>query len=110
MMQLNLWELYDLALPLVVVLLVQTIFTVLLAVFVLFRILGKNYESAIMTSGFIGYGLGATPNALVVMDSVSRKYGLTPRKAFIIIPVAGTVLTDIVGVPLFIFLANLFAQ
>lgn len=109
MMKLRLWELYELALPLTFLLIMQTIVTVLIAAFIMFRVLGRNYDAAVMSSGFIGHGLGATPNGLVVMDAVSTKYGVFSRKAFIIIPVAGTVLTDVVGVPLFVFLANLMA-
>lgn len=107
MMKLKIWELYDLALPLIVILTAQVVVTLFIAVFVMYKVLGKNYDAAVMSSGFIGHGLGATPNGLVVMDAVCRKYGLFSRKAFIIIPVAGTVLTDIVGVPLFVFLANI---
>lgn len=109
MMKLKLWELYELALPLTLLLVMQVIFTALVAVFIMFRVLGRNYDAAVMSSGFIGHGLGATPNGLVVMDAVCSKYGVFSKKAFIIIPVAGTVLTDIVGVPLFVFLANLMA-
>lgn len=108
MMKLKLWELYDLAIPLTIILIIQTIVTVAIAVFILFRVMGKNYDAAILSSGFIGHGLGATPNGLVVMDALCTKYGVFSKKAFIIIPVAGTVLTDIVGVPVFVFLANLF--
>lgn len=110
MMNLKLWELYDLALPLIIMLVVQTIFTVLLAVFVMFRAMGKNYDAALLSAGFIGHGLGATPNGLVVMDAICRKYGLFSPKAFLFIPIAGTVLTDIFAVPLFVFLANLFGH
>ncbi|MGF7481922.1 sodium/glutamate symporter [Providencia sp. SP181] len=108
MMKLKLWELYELALPLTIILISQVIATILVAVFIVYRALGKNYDAAVMSAGFIGHGLGATPNGLVVMDAICNKYGLFSRKAFIIIPIAGTVLTDIVGVPLFVFLANTF--
>ncbi|EOV8089497.1 sodium/glutamate symporter [Providencia rettgeri] len=108
MMKLKLWELYELALPLTIILISQVITTILVAIFIVYRALGKNYDAAVMSAGFIGHGLGATPNGLVVMDAICNKYGLFSRKAFIIIPIAGTVLTDIVGVPLFVFLANTF--
>lgn len=109
MMKLKLWELYELALPLAMLLVVQVLCTITIAVFIMFRVLGRNYDAAVMSSGFIGHGLGATPNGLVVMDAICTKYGVFSKKAFIIIPVAGTVLTDVVGVPLFVFLANLLA-
>ncbi len=110
MMKLKLWELYELALPLTIILITQVVVTILVAVFIVYRALGKNYDAAVMSAGFIGHGLGATPNGLVVMDAICNKYGLFSRKAFIIIPIAGTVLTDIVGVPLFVFLANIFGS
>ncbi|MEX7538641.1 sodium/glutamate symporter [Providencia rettgeri] len=110
MMKLKLWELYELALPLIIILITQVIATVLVAIFIVYRALGRNYDAAVMSAGFIGHGLGATPNGLVVMDAICNKYGLFSRKAFIIIPIAGTVLTDIVGVPLFVFLANTFGS
>ncbi|MBQ0210580.1 sodium/glutamate symporter [Providencia rettgeri] len=110
MMKLKLWELYELALPLTIILITQVIATVLVAIFIVYRALGRNYDAAVMSAGFIGHGLGATPNGLVVMDAICNKYGLFSRKAFIIIPIAGKVLTDIVGVPLFVFLANTFGS
>ncbi|GGK05818.1 glutamate/sodium ion symporter GltS [Lentibacillus kapialis] len=109
MMKLKIWELYDLAIPLTIILIIQTIVTVLIAMFIMFKLMGRNYDAAILASGFIGHGLGATPNGLVVMDAVCKKYGVFSKKAFLIIPVAGTVLTDVVGVPVFLFVANLFA-
>ncbi|MFD2211394.1 sodium/glutamate symporter [Virgibacillus halophilus] len=109
MMKLKIWELYDLALPLTVILIVQTIVTVLIAMFIMFKVMGRNYDAAVLAAGFIGHGLGATPNGLVVMDAICQKYGVYSKKAFLIIPVAGTVLTDIVGVPVFLFIANLIA-
>ncbi|MBS0593997.1 MAG: sodium:glutamate symporter [Proteobacteria bacterium] len=110
MMKLKLWELYELALPLALLLVAQVVCTILVAVFIMFRLIGRNYDAAVMSAGFIGHGLGATPNGLVVMDALCSKYGVFSKKAFIIIPVAGTVLTDVVGVPLFVFLANLVGR
>ncbi|MES3714431.1 sodium/glutamate symporter [Staphylococcus ureilyticus] len=107
MMKLQIWELYNLAIPLTVVLVAQTLITTLIAVFIMFKVMGKNYDAAILSSGFIGHGLGATPNGLVVMEAICEKYDLVSKKSFLIIPIAGTVLTDIVGVPIFLFVANL---
>lgn len=109
MMNLKIWELYELALPLVIILIVQTILIVLFVYFVLFRVLGKNYDAAVMSGGFIGHGLGATPNGLMIINAVTKHYGVNSQKAFLFIPIAGTVLTDIFGVPLFLFLVNLFS-
>lgn len=109
MMNLKIWELYELAFPLVIILLVQTVIIVLFVYLVLFRVLGKDYDAAVMSGGFIGHGLGATPNGLMIINAVTKHYGVNSQKAFLFIPIAGTVLTDIFGVPLFLFLVNLFS-
>lgn len=109
MMNLKIWELYDLALPLIIILIFQTIIIVLFVTFVLFKMLGKNYDAAVMSGGFIGHGLGATPNGLMIIDAVCKHFGVRSQKAFLFIPIAGTVLTDIFGVPLFLFIVNMFS-
>jgi len=108
MMSLKIWELFDLALPLLIILIAQTLVIVLLVVLVMYQALGKNYDAAVMCGGFIGHGLGATPNGLMVIDAISKNYGVRSVKALLFIPISGTVLTDIFGVPLFLFLVNLF--
>ncbi|WP_342538984.1 sodium/glutamate symporter [Sporosarcina sp. FSL K6-1540] len=110
MMKLKIWELYDLAVPLIIILVAQTIAIVLIAVFIVFKFTGKNYDAALLASGFIGHGLGATANGLAVMDAVASKYGLVSRKAFFIIPVAGSMLIDLVGVPCIVIFTNFFAH
>ena len=109
MMGLKIWELAGLAVPLLILLLVQTLVVVLIAVFVIFRVTGKDYDGALLAAGFIGHGLGATANGLVVMDAISRKYGLFSKKAFFIVPVSGSMLIDIVGVPSIILFINLLS-
>lgn len=109
MMNLKIWELYDLALPLIIILLVQTVCIVLIAWFIVFRFTGKNYDAAMLSAGFIGHGLGATANGLAVMDSITNKYGLISKKAFFIIPVSGSMLIDLVGVPSIVIFTNIFA-
>lgn len=109
MMNLKIWELYDLAIPLIIILVVQTILIILFIIFVVFKVLGKDYDAAVMSGGFIGHGLGATPNGLMIIDAVCKHYGVRSQKAFLFIPIAGTVLTDIFGVPLFIFIVNILS-
>ncbi|RKJ47407.1 sodium/glutamate symporter, partial [Butyricicoccus sp. 1XD8-22] len=75
LMSIKLWEIAGLALPLLVIVLAQVIFIVLFAMFILFRALGKNYDAAIMVSGFLGHGLGATPNAMANMAAAVDKFG-----------------------------------
>ncbi|NME06064.1 sodium/glutamate symporter [Psychrobacillus sp. BL-248-WT-3] len=107
LMSIKLWEVADLALPLFVIILAQVIFIVLFAVIVLFRLLGKNYDAAIMVSGFLGHGLGATPNAMANMSAVVSKFGPS-RKAFLVVPIVGAFLIDVFGMPIIITTINLF--
>ncbi|WP_342600612.1 sodium/glutamate symporter [Psychrobacillus sp. FSL H8-0483] len=107
LMSIKLWEVADLALPLFIIILAQVLFIVLFAVFVLFRLLGKNYDAAIMVSGFLGHGLGATPNAMANMSAVVSKFGPS-RKAFLIVPIVGAFLIDVFGMPIIITTINLF--
>ncbi len=107
LMSIKLWELADLALPLLLIVAAQVVFIVLLAIFVMFRLLGRNYDAAVMISGFLGHGLGATPNAMANMDAITQRFGPS-RKAFLIVPIAGAFLIDVFGVPIIITTINLF--
>ncbi|WP_449444976.1 sodium/glutamate symporter [Ureibacillus acetophenoni] len=107
LMSIKLWEIADLALPLFVIILAQVVFIVLFAMFVLFRALGKNYNAAIMVSGFLGHGLGATPNAMANMSAAVEKFGPS-RKAYLIVPIVGAFLIDVFGMPIIITTINLF--
>ena len=107
LMSIKLWELADLALPLIVIVAVQVLFIVLLAYYVMFRLLGRNYDAAVMISGFLGHGLGATPNAMANMAAITERFGPS-RKAFLIVPIAGAFLIDVFGMPIIITTINLF--
>ena len=106
MMTLRIWELYDLALPLIIILLLQTIALALFAIFILFRALGKDYDAVVMVAGLMGHGLGATPNAVANMGAVCERYGVMSHKAFLIIPLCGAVLIDLVGIPNIVWFIN----
>ncbi|TCP29603.1 sodium--glutamate symport carrier gltS [Scopulibacillus darangshiensis] len=106
-MSIELWQIVDLALPLLVIVFVQVIFIVLLGVFVAFRILGKDYDAAVMVGGLSGHGLGATPNAMANMDAITKKYGES-KKAFLIVPIVGAFLIDSLGIPIIIAFINIF--
>jgi ESS family glutamate:Na+ symporter len=110
MMSLRIWELYDLAIPLIVILVMQTVAILLLAAFLLFRILGKDYDAAVMCAGLVGHGLGATPNAVANMSAVCEHYKVMSYKAFLIIPLCGAVLIDLVGIPSIVWFINYFAN
>ncbi|RMH84897.1 sodium/glutamate symporter [Pseudomonas sp. AOB-7] len=109
MMSLKFWELEQLGLPLLGVLLIQVVVILLLTVFVLFRLLGKDYDAAVLCAGFMGHGLGATPNAVANMGAVCEHYKVFSYKAFIIVPLCGAVLIDIVALPAITWFLNAFA-
>lgn len=107
LMSIKLWEIADLALPLLVIVFLQVVFIVLFGIFILFRLLGKNYDAAIMVAGFTGHGLGATPNAMANMAAVTERYGPS-RKAFLVVPIVGAFLIDVFAMPIIITTINLF--
>nr|WP_314265650.1 sodium/glutamate symporter [uncultured Moellerella sp.] len=109
MMSLKIWQLSEVALPLFIILIIQVIALVLMVIFVVFRLLGKNYDAAVMCSGLMGHGLGATPNAMANMSSVCERYKLVSVKAFMIVPLSGAVLIDLVGIPYHTWLINLLS-
>lgn len=106
LMSIKLWEVANLALPMLVIVVVQVIFIVLLSVFVLFRLLGKNYDAAVMVGGFTGHGLGATPNAMANMSAITEQFGPS-RKAFLVVPIVGAFLIDVFAMPIIITSINL---
>ncbi len=110
MMSLKIWELANLAVPLMIMLLVQTVFCVAFCIWPLFQLLGKNYDAAVMCAGMIGHNLGVAPNAVANMDAVCRRYGVSVTKAFIIVPLCGAVLVDIVAIPNIVWFINYFAK
>ena len=94
MMSLNLKELAASAVPMLVILSAQVVLVVLFTTFVTFRLMGRDYDAAVMVSGHCGFGHGATPNAIANMDSITRKLGPAHR-AFIIVPMVGGMFIDI---------------
>ena len=72
LMSIQLTEIYQLALPLIIIVLIQVVFIVLFSIFIVFRGLGKDYDAAVMIGGFIGHGLGATPNAMANLDVITK--------------------------------------
>lgn len=96
MMTLNLWELVALALPMVVILGAQAICMVLFALFITFRFCGKDYDAAVLAAGHCGFGLGATPTAMVNMQTVTSHYGPS-HTAFIVVPLVGAFFIDLIN-------------
>ena len=98
LMSLNLYQLLDLVGPVMLVVVAQVVVLIILCYFVIFRILGSNYDAAVMCAGMLGHGLGATPSAIVNMTAVKDRYGMS-RKAFMIVPIVGAFLVDIIYQP-----------
>ena len=109
LMTLKLWELFDLLPGVLLVVVIQLIFLVLVSYFIVFRLLGKNYDAAVMCAGLLGHGLGATPSAIVNMTAVKDRYGMS-RKAFMIVPIVGAFLVDIIYQPQTIFFIKMFVE
>lgn len=93
MCSLKLWELVDLAIPIIILLSLQTILMAIFAYFVTFRIMGRDYTSAVLSAGHCGFGMGATPNGIANMESVTNKYGPSPS-AFFILPLVGALFIE----------------
>ncbi len=94
LMSLQLWTIVDLAGPLLAILAAQTALALVYALFVGFRFMGRDYEAAVVCSGFAGISLGATPTAMANMTAVAKKYGQAHR-AFIIVPLVSGFFVDI---------------
>ena len=108
LMTMKLWELADLAGPMLIILAAQVIFIALFAVFVVFKLLGKDFDAAIMVAGLLGHGLGATPNALANINAVTSKYG-NSIKAMLIVPLVGAFLIDLIALPTIVTFINFFS-
>ncbi|GFR35763.1 hypothetical protein TCEA9_15750 [Thermobrachium celere] len=90
---LKLWELKEVAGPMLIILIAQTVLMTIFAYFIVFRFNGKDYDAAVMSAGCCGFGMGATPNAMANMNAICEKYGPAPR-AFFVIPIVGAFLID----------------
>ena len=96
LMSMKLWQLIDLAIPLIIILLVQTVLMAFFAYFITFNIMGRDYDAAVMSTGHCGFGLGATPNAMANMETFTRSNGPSV-KAFFIIPIVGSLFIDFIN-------------
>jgi ESS family glutamate:Na+ symporter len=107
LMTLRLWELVNLAGPVLVMLVLQIGLVWLMCVLPSFRLMGKDYEAAVMAGGFCGFMLGTTANAMACMDVLVRKFGPAPR-AFIVVPVVGAFLIDFTNALVITAMMNFF--
>jgi ESS family glutamate:Na+ symporter len=93
LMTLRLWELAGLAVPLAVILAVQVPIVAALAVWPTFRLMGRDYDAAVISSGFCGFMLGTTANAMANMGAMTDRYGPAPR-AYLVVPMVGAFFID----------------
>ncbi|MFM2612526.1 sodium/glutamate symporter [Vibrio campbellii] len=96
LMSLKLWNIFDLAIPFLIILAVQSVILAVFAYYVTFRVMGSNYDAAVIASGHCGFGLGATPTAVMNMGSIVNRFGPSPQ-AFMVVPIVGAFFIDIVN-------------
>ena len=109
MITLKLWQLADLALPMIVLLMGQFVLMFLVARFVVFNLMGRNYDAAILAAGTCGFGMGATPNAMANMQVLSEKYSPS-IKAYILVPIVGSMFADFLNSLIITFFINLLSH
>ena len=108
LMSLRLWELLDLAAPMLVILVFQVAMMGAFAYWVTFRVMGRDYDAAVMAGGHCGFGLGATPNAVANMESLVQRFGSAPR-AFLVVPMVGAFFIDFTNALIITTYINLVA-
>ena len=96
LMGLKLWQLFDLALPLLIMLFAQALLITLFTYFITYRVMGSNYEGAVFASATCGFGMGATPNAIANMDELTNRYGFVHTPYFVV-PIVGGLFIDFVN-------------
>jgi ESS family glutamate:Na+ symporter len=108
LMNLKLWELTSIAAPLLVNLVIQVVAVAVFSWYVVFKVMGRDYDAAVMSGGFVGFMLGTTANAMAVMHSVVQRYGPSPR-AFLVAPIVGAFFIDFTNALLITGLLNLLS-
>ena len=96
LMGLKLWQLFDLALPLIVMLIAQVILVGCFAYIITYRVMGKSYEAVVFASATCAFGMGATPNAIANMDELTNRYGFVHTPYFVV-PIIGCLFIDFVN-------------
>ena len=106
MITLKLWQLADLALPLVILLMIQVVLIYVFAKYVVFNVMGRDYDAAILAAGTCGFGMGATPNAMANMQVLCEKYAPSV-KAYLLIPLIGSLFADFINSLVITFFINI---
>jgi ESS family glutamate:Na+ symporter len=107
LMTLRLWEIANLALPLAAILAVQVGLIALVCLWPTFRLMGRDYDAAVMSSGFCGFMLGTTANAMANMGVLAEKYGPAPR-AYLVVPMVGAFFIDFTNAVIITVFLNLW--
>ncbi len=107
MITLKLWQLAELALPLLVLLLVQTLFMAAFAYFVIYNVMGRDYDAAVLVAGSCGFGMGATPNAMANMQALTDKF-VPSIKAYLLVPIIGSMFADFINSITITIFINMF--
>ena len=106
MITLKLWQLAELALPLIILLSAQLILMMLFTYFVVFNVMGRDYDAAVLSAGTCGFGMGATPNAMANMQAICDRY-VPSVKAYLIIPLVGSLFADFLNSLVITFFINI---
>lgn len=105
LMDLRLWQIAGLALPLVVILVAQVLVVLLFALTLCHWLMGRDYDAAVMSAGFVGFVLGTTANAMANMQALVRRFGPAPR-AFLVVPLVGAFFIDFTNAIIITFFVN----
>lgn len=106
MITLKLWQLAALAVPLVLLLVVQVVLMFIFSYFVVFNVMGRNYDAAILSAGTCGFGMGATPNAMANMQALTDRF-VPSVKAYILVPIVGSMFADFINSITITFFINM---
>lgn len=109
LMALRLWDLAELAIPFIVMLIAQTVLMAIFAYFITFNVMGRDYDAAVLAGGHCGFGLGATPNGIANMTSITGRFGPSPV-AFFILPLIGSLFIDFFNTGVITFFMNIIAK
>ena len=108
LMNLRLWELFDLALPMIIMLIAQTVLMFIFAYFIIFRIMGKDYDASVFASAICGFGMGSTANAVANMDALTNKYGFA-QTPYLVVPIVGCLFIDFINSAVITLFINIFS-
>ena len=102
----KLWQLADLALPLLILLAGQVVLMFVFTYFVVFWVMGRDYDAAVLVAGTCGFGMGATPNAMANMQAICDRY-VPSVKAYLLIPLIGSLFADFINSLVITFFINI---